>query len=120
MWWRKTTNTVCLSVRLPVFLSACLSAGAASLTCPAVGGGAGLIFAAPGADQHCVESAGHQAGEHTLALRLHHRLVLQKCVVVFDEHLVVVEVSGSVAPVHLQVVVSSSVSRCWVLHLRRL
>lgn len=85
-----------------------------------MGGGAGFVFPAPGADQHRVESSGHQAVEHTLVLRLQNRLVLQEHVVVFDEHLVKVEVSGGVTPVHLQVVVPSSVSRRRVLHLRRL
>lgn len=83
-----------------------------------MGGGAGFIGPAPGADQHRVEPAGHQAAEHTLVLRLKERFVLQEHVVVFDEHLVQVEVSGSVAPVHLQIVVPSGVSGCRALHLR--
>lgn len=94
--------------------------GQRSLTGPAMGGGGGFIFPAPGADQHCVESAGHQAIKHTLVLRLENRLVLQEHVVVFDKHLVEVEVSGSVTPVHLQVVIPSGMGRCRVLDLCRL
>lgn len=94
--------------------------GQRSLTGAAMGGGGGLILPAPGADQHRVEPAGHQAGEHALVLRLQDRLVLQEHVVVFDEHLVEVKVPGGVTPVHLQVVVASSVCRCRVLHLGRL
>lgn len=85
-----------------------------------MGGGAGFIGPTPGADKHRVEPAWHQAAEHTLVLRLKERFVLQEHIVVFDEHLVQVEVSGSVTPVHLQIVVPSSMSRCWALHLRRL
>lgn len=80
---------------------------------------AGLVLAAPGAHQHRVEPAGHQAGEHALVLRLRNRLVLQEHVVVFDGHPVEVEVTGSVTPVHLQVVVTGGVSRCRVLHFGR-
>lgn len=83
-------------------------------------GGAGLVVSTPGAHQHRVESAGNQAGKHTLVLRLENRLVLQEHVVVFDEHLVQVKVSGRVTPVHLQVVVPGGVGRRGVLHLRRL
>lgn len=89
------------------------------LTGPTIGGGAGLILPAPGADQHRVEPAGHQVGEHALVLLLRDRLVLQEHVVVFDEHLVEVEVSGGVTPVHLQAVVTGAMSRRRVLHLRR-
>lgn len=85
-----------------------------------MGGGNGFVLSAPRGHQHCVESAGHQAGEHTVVLRLWHRLVLQEDVVVLDEHLVQVEVSSSVTPIHLQVVVRSIVGRCGALDLRRL
>lgn len=85
-----------------------------------MGGGAGLVLPAPGAHQHRVEPAGHQAGKHTLALRLQNRLVLQEQVVVFDEHLVEVKVSCGLTPVHLQVVVPRRVGGGRVLDLRRL
>lgn len=88
-----------------------------TLTGPAVGGGAALILPTSGVHQYGVESAGHQAVKHTLALSLRHCLVLQEHVVVFDEHLVEVKVSSSVMPVNLQVVVPSSVGRCRVLDL---
>lgn len=64
-------------------------------------GGAGFIQSAPGVHQDRVEPARYQVREHTLTLGLLHRLVLQERVVVFDEHLVQVEVSGSVTPVNL-------------------
>ncbi len=85
-----------------------------------MGGSAGFVFPAPGADQHRIESAGHQAIKHTLVLRLQNRLVLQEHVVVFDEHLVEIKVSSGVTPVYLQVVVPSGMGRCWVLDLCRL
>lgn len=94
--------------------------GRRSLTGSAVGGGSGFVLPAPGAHQHRVESAGLQAVKQTLVLRLQDRLVLQEHVVVFDEHLVEVKVSGGVTPIHLQVVVPSGVGRCRVLDLRRL
>lgn len=90
------------------------------LTGPAVGGGAGLVRAAPGADHHRVQPAGHQAVEHTLVLRLGHRLVLVEDVVVLDDHLVEVEVAGRVAPVDLQVVVPGGVGSSGILDFRRL
>lgn len=82
-----------------------------------MGGGAGFIFPAPGVHQHGVESAGHQTVKHTLVLCLQHRLVLQEHVIVFDEHLVQVEVSGCMTPVDLQVVVPGSVDCRRVLDL---
>lgn len=82
-----------------------------------MGGGTGFIFPTPGADQYRVEAARYQAIKHTFILCLQDCLVLQEHVVVFDGHLVEVQVSSSVAPVHLQVVVTSSVSGCRVLHL---
>lgn len=75
---------------------------------------AGLIFPTPRADHHSVEPARHQLTEHTLILSLVHRLVLLEDVVVFDGHMVVVEVSSGVAPVHLQTVVTSHVCGCRV------
>lgn len=102
-----------------VFVYQC-QRGQSSLTGPAVGGGTGFVIPAPGADQHRIESAGNQAVKHTFILRLQNCLVLQEHVVVFDEHLVEVKVSGSVTPVHLQVVVPSSMGRCRVLDLCRL
>jgi len=83
-----------------------------------VGGGAGFILPAPGVHQHRVEPARYQACEHTFALRLQHCLVLQKGVVVFDEHLIQVKVAGSMTPVNLQVVIPSTVGRRGALHLR--
>lgn len=88
-----------------------------TLTGPAMGGGAALIFPTSGVHQYGVESAGHQAVKHTLAHSLRHCLVLQEHVVVFDKHLVEVKVSGGVMPVNLQVVIPSSVGRCRVLDL---
>ena len=80
----------------------------------------GLVGSAPGDDQHRVQPARHQAREHTLVARLDHRLVLVEEVVVLDDHLVGVEVSGRVPPVHLQVVVPRVVGGGGVLDARRL
>lgn len=91
--------------------------GSETLTGSAVSGGAALIFPTSCVHQHGVEPAGHQAVKHALALSLWHRLVLQEHVVVFDENLVEVKVSGGVMPVNLQIVVSSPMIGCWVLDL---
>lgn len=87
------------------------------LTGTSVGGGAGLVFAAPCADQHSVEPAGHQASEHALIVRFGHHLVLQQHVVVLNEDLTEVKVTGGASPVHPQVVVASCVVGSRVLDL---
>lgn len=87
------------------------------LTGASVGGGAGLVFPTPSADQHSVEPPRYQAGEHTLVERLGNRLVLQQHIVVLDKDLTEVKVTGGTSPVHPQVVIASCVVGCWVLHL---
>lgn len=82
-----------------------------------MGGGTGPIFAAPGADQHSVEPARNQTSEHALIVRFGHCLVLQQHVVVLDEDLTEVKVTGGASPVHPQVVVASCVVGCRVLDL---
>lgn len=87
------------------------------LTGTSVSEGVGLVCAAPGPDQHSVEPAGHQTSEHALIVRFGHRLVLQQHVVVLDEDLTEVKVTGGASPVHPQVVVASCVVGCRVLDL---
>jgi len=71
------------------------------LTCASVGGDAADVVPAPGFHGDGVESARQQRGEDALVVSGGDALVLQDAVVVADQNHVAVQVSGRMAPVHL-------------------